>query len=107
MKHFTRKLKKCIFHYFDYQLNQTKKHKSYENFRLVQTIFEIFHTLTINFIFVFLKQKHEFDCIIFIICKFSKKIIVKLNKHLKRNEMSKFFSKNNIELKYILFYRFR
>ena len=55
MRHFTRKLKKYIFHCFDCQLNQTKKYKSYESFRFVQTIFEIFHTLTINFIFAFSK----------------------------------------------------
>ena len=76
MRHFIRKLKKYIFYCLDCQLNQTKKHKSYESFRLVQTIFEIFHTLTINFVFVLSKQKHEFDYMMFITCKFSKKIIV-------------------------------
>ena len=81
MRHLTREFEKHIFYYFDDQLNQMKKHKSYEDFRFVQIILEIFHTLTINFFFVFSKQKHEFNCIMFITYKFKIKIIVISNKN--------------------------
>ena len=82
IKYLTRRLKRYIIYYPQYQLNQIIRYILYKNLKFILTPALIFYTIIINFILIFLLLKNEFNIIINIINKFSKKIIFTLKKDI-------------------------
>ena len=69
----SKKLKTYIDHYFQCQLNQTKRHKFYEELMFIIFSSISFHTVVMNFIMTI---SNNFDILLIIICKFSKRITI-------------------------------
>ena len=80
----SKKLRTYIDHCFQCQLNQTKRHKIYEKLMLIISSTISFHTMTMNFIMTI---SNDFDTLLIIICKFSKRLIIIAEK-------STYFAKN-------------
>ena len=71
---FTINLKIYLKHCSECQVNQTKRHKTYETFQSIEISSISFHIVTMNFILVFSKIKKNFNCVMFVTCKFFKKM---------------------------------
>lgn len=65
-----KRLRPYIDHCFQCQFNQTKKHKVYEKLMFIISSAIFFYTIIMNFIITI---SNEFDTLLIIICKFSKK----------------------------------
>ena len=77
---YIRKLSKRLIIYIRHcsqcQLNQIKKHKSYDELMFIFTLIISYHIIVINFIIILSKQTHDCDVMMIIICKFFKKNIL-------------------------------
>ena len=80
----SKKLRIYIDHCSQCQLNQTKRHKIYEELMFIISSAISFHTMTMNFIMTI---SNDFDTLLIIICKFSKRLIIIAEK-------STYFAKN-------------
>jgi hypothetical protein len=68
-------LRQYLHHCFECQIFWTRRHKSYDSLQSILTSEISFHTLTMNFILALLVSiSNKFDSIMFVICKFSKRI---------------------------------
>lgn len=61
-------------HCFKCKGNQTKKHKSYENLQSIFIFFVFFYVITIDFVLTMFVFHIDINCVMSIICKFSKRI---------------------------------
>ena len=77
ISHLSRKLRQYISHCLNCQLNQIKRHKSYEELLSISIASTLFHTIFMNFI---MSISNDMNTFLIIICKFSKKIIIFSNK---------------------------
>ena len=64
MRHLTRRLRRYVFHYPEFRLNQIKRHKPYGIFQPILTPPLSFHTITLDFIMALLKLDNGFNCMI-------------------------------------------
>ena len=80
MRHLTRRLKRYIQHCFSCQLNQIKRHRTYESLKLIVTIFSLFHTIIIDFILALLKLLNEKNTLMSITDKFFKRVTTVIDK---------------------------
>ena len=71
----SKKLKVYITHCLICQLNQIKRHKLYKELMSVICSSISFHTIVMNFILT-ISEKNDFDTLLTIICKYSKKITI-------------------------------
>ena len=55
------------------QLNQIKRHTSYDELILIKTTSTFFHTLIFDFILI-LSKYQKYDCMLIMICKFTKNV---------------------------------
>ena len=69
-------LKIYLKHCFDCQANQIQKHKLHEFFQSIQSPSAPFHIIVMNFILIFFPTKKRLNCVMFVTCKFFKKIIL-------------------------------
>ena len=74
-----KKLRQYVEHCLLCQTTQIKRHKSYDELTSIKLSSRSFHTLIMNFIVVLLD---ELDIILSIICKFSRRIILILDKSI-------------------------
>ena len=79
-----KKLKTYIDHCSQCQLNQTKRHKTYEKLMSISTSAISFHTVAMNFITTI---SNDLDTLLTVTCKFSKRLII-------ISEKSTYFAKN-------------
>ena len=56
------------------QLNQTKRHRFYNELTSLFIFSIFFHTLTMNWIIILSNNKNEYNCILNVICKFNRKL---------------------------------
>jgi hypothetical protein len=76
-----RHLRQYLRHCLECQIFQTRRHKSYDSLQSILTSDVSFHTLTMNFILaLFVSISDKFDSIMFLTCKFSKRITLILDK---------------------------
>ena len=68
-------LKQYIKHCLKCQLNQTKRHRSYDKFNSIISSFISFYIITMNFVMNLFFNK-ECNALLIIICKFIKKILL-------------------------------
>ena len=73
ISHLFRKLRQYISHCFNCQLNQIKRHKSYEKLLSISTSTTLFHTIFMNFV---MSISNNMNIFLIIICKFSKRVII-------------------------------
>ena len=71
-KHLKSYLKHCSF----CKINRTKRHKFYKNLQSILSSSILFHTITINFVFVLSVTFTDMNNIMFVTCKFSKRITI-------------------------------
>ena len=77
MRHLTRNLKSYIEHCPECQLNQTKRHRPHGNLIPIDRPGIPFHTICMDFIVTLpTSEKDEFDCLLTITCKFSKRVLL-------------------------------
>ena len=76
IREFSQYLRDYLKHCFECQIYQTRRHFSYDFLQLILTSSIFFHTITIDFILTLSRFKKKFDCVMSIICKFIKFIIV-------------------------------
>ena len=69
----TKRLRVYIRKYHVCQLNQIKRHTSYDELILIKTTSTFFHTLIFDFILI-LSKYQKYDCIFIMICKFIKNV---------------------------------
>jgi hypothetical protein len=55
---------------------QTRRHKSYENLQFIHSFFVSFHTIIMNFVLELSKIEEEIDCVLSIIDKFTKRVML-------------------------------
>ena len=77
MLRMSRKLHMYIKHCSSCQLNQTKRHRSYEKLKPLSTSDLSFHTLIMNFVVALFD---EYDALLTIICKFFRKLMLIVEK---------------------------
>ena len=82
IRHLVKRLREYIAYYSIYQLNQTKRYKSYNSLILVIASIILFHTLAMNFIVTLLSTISENNYLLIITCKTIKRIILILEKKL-------------------------
>ena len=75
MRHLSKHLRVYINHYSKCDLNQIKRHKSYENIIFINRSGISFYIIVINFIITLFITKKEFDNLFIIIDKFSKRVL--------------------------------
>ena len=80
MRYLSKHLRAYINHYSKCELNQIKRHKSYDNIILINKPKIPFHIIAINFIMTFPIIKKDFDNLFTIIDKFSKRILLILGR---------------------------
>ena len=83
IRHLSRKLTVYIRHCSFCQLNQTKRHQSYDELMSLSTSCQSFHTIVMNFILALsrrIRENRKYDCALTIICKFSRRLIIVSNK---------------------------
>ena len=73
ISHLLRKLRQYVTHCFQCQLNQIKRHKSYEKLMLISSTSKSFHTISIDFVMTIFE---DFDSLLTVFCKFSKRIMI-------------------------------
>lgn len=73
-------LREYLRHCPDCQVFQTRRHKSYETLQPVLSSSVSFHTITIDFILTLSCTDESFDFVMSVICKFSKRVILILDK---------------------------
>jgi len=66
------RLWKFIEHCLNCLLYQTRRHQLYEELQLIRTINVFFHTITMNFVIALSISQEEYDCMLIIIDKFFK-----------------------------------
>lgn len=64
-----------IKHCFKYNINQTRRHKSYDNLQFILNLFVSFYTIVIDFTFELSKSHTDLNVIMSIICKYIKRVI--------------------------------
>ena len=69
-----------IVHCSNCQFNQIKKHFVYDELTLMIILIISFYIITMNFIITLSKNKKKYNMLLTIICKFSKRILLILNK---------------------------
>ena len=62
------------------QIYQTRRHKSYDSMQSILTSSILFHTLIINFILNLFKFRDDFDIVMFVTCKHTKRVTCILSK---------------------------
>ena len=62
------------------QIYQTRRHKSYDSMQSILTSSIFFHTLIINFILNLFKFRDDFDIVMFVTCKHTKRVTCVLSK---------------------------
>ena len=67
-------IKFYIKHCSKCNVNQIRRHKSYDNFQSILTFFISFHTIDIDFILALSESHIDMNSIMFVTCKFSKRI---------------------------------
>lgn len=72
----SRRLQKYIRYCSECQVNQTKRHSSYEILKSIQSLAISFHTITINFVLALSTTMQSLNNLLTIIDKFSKKILL-------------------------------
>ncbi len=65
---------------------QTRRHKSYENLQSIHSFFVLFHTITMNFVLELSKIKKKTNCVLSIIDKFTKQIMLISEKFIYKTE---------------------
>ena len=73
ISHLLRKLRQYVTHCFQCQLNQIKRHKSYEKLMLISSTSKSFHTISIDFVMTIFEN---LDSLLTIFCKFSKRVMI-------------------------------
>jgi hypothetical protein len=74
-------LRQYLRHCSQCQIFQTRRHKSYDSLQSILISKVLFHILTMNFILILLVfDSNNFDSIMFVICKFFKRITLISNK---------------------------
>ena len=79
-KYLSKHLRIYINYYFEYKLNQIKRHKFYKNIILINKPGILFHIIIINFIIIFSIIVDGCDCFFIITNKFSKRTLIFFNK---------------------------
>ena len=75
--HLSKKLRQYVSHCSNCQLNQIKKHRSYEKLLSISTSTTLFHTIFMNFV---MSISNNMNTLLIIICKFSKRVIILADK---------------------------
>jgi hypothetical protein len=75
----TKHLRQYLRHCLKCQVFQIRRHKSYDSLQSILTSNVSFHIITIDFILT-LSDIDKYDCAMFVICKFSKRICLILEK---------------------------
>ena len=78
IKHFKHYLKHCS----KCQINQTRKHKSFESLQFILSSSTLFYVITIDFVLVISSSHTELNNVMSVTCKFSKKITIVLEKDI-------------------------
>ena len=78
IKHFTNYFKHCS----KCQINQIRRHRSYDSFQLILFSSTSFHTITIDFVLTISFSHIELNNVMSIICKYSKRITIMLDKDI-------------------------
>ena len=73
ISHLLRKLRQYVTHCFQCQLNQIKRHKSYEKLMLISSTSKSFHTISIDFVMTIFE---DFDSLLTAFCKFFKRVMI-------------------------------
>ncbi len=74
------RLRKFIEHCLNCLLYQTRRHQSYEELQLIRMMNIFFHTITMNFVMTLSISQEEYDCMLIIIDKFFKRMMMILSK---------------------------
>ena len=82
IRNLSRYLRDFLKHCLKCQIFQTRRHRFYDSLQLILTSSIFFHTITIDFILILLSSftTKKFDCLMSISCKYSKRILMILEK---------------------------
>ena len=69
-----------IEHCSEYKFNQIKRHKFYENIIFIDKPEISFYIITIDFVIIFFMIINECDCLLIVIDKFSKRVLIFFDK---------------------------
>jgi transposase InsO family protein len=76
IKELIKALRQYIRHCSQCLTIQTRRHKSYENLQSIHSFSVSFHTITMNFVLELSKIKKEIDCVLSIIDKLTKRVML-------------------------------
>ena len=77
-----RHLKNYLKHCSKCQINQIRRHKSYDNFQSILSSSTLFHIITIDFVLTISFSHIELNNVMSITCKYSKRITIVLDKNI-------------------------
>ena len=79
----TRQLRDYLKYCSKCQINRIKRHQSHDSLQFILSSIIFFHTFNLNFIFALsISRVEQFNVVISITCKFTKRIIIVLNKNI-------------------------
>ena len=81
IKNLIKYLKNYITHCSQWKVNETRRHKSYESLQSILSSFISFYTLTVDFILTMFESHIDMNCVMSVIDKYSKRIIVLVEKN--------------------------